>query len=45
MCNTGASCFQTLLACKKDEREEALEYDEHALGVYKADEIVGHVPV
>ena len=38
------------LTCKKDEREEAKEHDENAIGVYQpktedGDILVGHVPI
>ena len=33
------------LKCKKDDREEALDYDSHAVGVFKGDLLVGHVPI
>ena len=34
------------LICKKDDREEALGYDDHAIGVYKnGSELVGHIPI
>ena len=34
------------LCVKKDNRQEALYYDTHAIGVYKADgTLVGHVPI
>ena len=31
--------------CKKDDRKEALDYDSHALLVYKGDVLIGHVPI
>ena len=32
--------------CEKDDREEAAEYDSHAVGVFKTDEtLVGHIPI
>ena len=34
-----------LLTCKKDDRSEALELDKHAVGVYKNELLVGHVPI
>ena len=40
-----------ILQCKKDNRQEALDYDEHAVGVYKFESddaetmLVGHVPI
>ena len=39
------------LQCKKDNRQEALDHDEHAVGVYKFESddaetmLVGHVPI
>ena len=33
------------LKCKKDDRKEALDYDSHAVGVYKRDVLIGHVPI
>ena len=34
------------LFCEKDDREEAAEYDSHAVGVFKTDEtLVGHIPI
>ena len=33
------------LACKKDNRREANEYDDHAVGVYKNESLVGHIPI
>ena len=33
------------LYCRKDNRPEALEFDKHAVGVFKEDILVGHVPV
>ena len=34
------------LICKKDDREEALSYDDHAIGVYKnGSELVGHISI
>ena len=33
-------------SAKKDDREEAAEYDSHAVGVFKTDEtLVGHIPI
>ena len=40
-----------ILQCKKDNRQEALDHDEHAAGVYKFESddaermFVGHVPI
>ena len=40
-----------ILQCKKDNRQEALDHDEHAVGVYKFESddvetmLVGHVPI
>ena len=40
-----------ILLCKKDNRQEALDHDEHAVGVYKFESddaetmLVGHVPI
>ena len=33
------------LHCRKDNRPEALEFDKHAVGVFKEDILVGHVPI
>ena len=34
------------MICKKDDRGEALSYDDHAIGVYKnGSELVGHIPI
>ena len=33
------------LKCKKDDREEAQDYDSHAVGVFKGDLLVGHMPI
>lgn len=33
------------LKCKKEDRKEALDYDSHALGVYKGNLLIGHVPI
>ena len=33
------------LYCRKYNRSEALEFDKHAVGVFKEDILVGHVPV
>ena len=33
------------LKWKKDDRKEALEYDSHALVVYKGDVLIGHVQI
>ena len=35
-----------MLNCKKDNREEALSYDEHSVGVFKKHgTLVGHIPI
>ena len=40
-----------ILQCKKDNRQEALDHDEHAVGVHKFESddaetmLVGHVPI
>ena len=40
-----------ILQCKRDNRREALDHDEHAVGVYKFESddaetmLVGHVPI
>ena len=39
-------CFS--LVCKTDTREEAMEYDKNAIGVFKSDDpetLVGHLPI
>ena len=33
------------LNCRKDNRPEALEFDKHAIGVFKEDILVGHIPI
>ena len=33
------------LYCKNDNRQEALQFDKHAVGVFKDDVLVGHVPI
>ena len=33
------------LKCKKVDREEALDYYSHAVGVFKGDLLIGHVPI
>ena len=32
------------LICRKDNREDAIRYDEFSIGVYKDEKLVGHIP-
>ena len=34
-----------ILEAKKDMREEAVAYDKYAIGLYKGDKLVGHIPI
>ena len=49
--NMWAPILGEILQCKKDNRQEALDHDEHAVGVYKFESddaetmLVGHVPI
>ena len=43
-------CNEDVLICKKDDRQEAIEFDKNAVGVYKKTStddqlLVGHIPI
>ena len=33
------------LVCRPDRREEAIEYDKNVVGVFRTNELVGHIPI
>ena len=41
----GLLLWEKSLNVKKTTRKETLCYDSHALGVYKGDVLIGHVPI